>query len=154
MLDIDDYRQEGQKAQFWCWAAVSVSMGRYYGHGSWTQCEFVKRIRGGATCPDETFSLAAALGRVPCLAGPPVTGSVTADDLRAQIVLNRPVCLRLRIDSTLAHVVVAVRCSADNDPLITVLDPARAGSVDKVQYGTLRGGHYLGSWLGTYFTGP
>jgi hypothetical protein len=152
MPDINDYRQEGQQADLWCWAAVGVSMSRYYERGVLTQCEFVRRAANLPDCPNRTFDVAAALSAVPCLAGAPIDGPITETELREQLRFGFPVCVRVELDETLAHVVVAVGCEPGDNPMVTILDPAEEGSVHVVPYAALRTGGFRGPWLDTFLT--
>jgi hypothetical protein len=151
MPTIDDYRQARQEQDLWCWAAVGVSMSEYYGHGSLTQCAFVRRALGSGSCPNMTFSLSAALDTVPCLVPPPIGGILELEDLRNQLAFGFPVCLRLVLENGLGHVVVAVRCSLGSDAFVTLLDPAEEGSID-VPYRLLTAGGYKGAWVDTCLT--
>jgi hypothetical protein len=151
MPKIDDYRQVRQEADLWCWAAVGVSMSEYYGHGTMTQCEFVRRAVRGDDCPNRTFSLPDALSLVPCLAAAPLASLLELDDLRNQLLFGFPVCLRLQLAQGLGHVVVAVRCSRDSDAFVTILDPAEEGSA-QVPYRVLALGGYKGAWVDTCLT--
>jgi Papain-like cysteine protease AvrRpt2 len=151
MPNIHDYRQIRQEADLWCWAAVGVSMSEYYGHGTMTQCAFVRRAVGGDDCPNMTFSLPGSLSLVPCLAGAPLGASLALDDLRNQLLFGFPVCLRLQLAQGLGHVVVAVRCSSGSDAFVTILDPAEEGSV-QVPYHVLTLGGYKGAWVDTCLT--
>lgn len=150
--DIDDYIQVGQDGLFLCWAAVGVSMTRYFRQKELTQCDFVRQARGLPNCPDQAFDMAKALRAVPCLAlgGIP---PITPDQLRSQINLDHPVCITVTIDRVLSHVVVAVRCSSGQNPLVTILDPARGGHRDTLAYDALRAGDgRRGPWLETFLT--
>ena len=151
MPDIGDYRQVRQEADLWCWAAVSVSMSEYYGHGVLSQCAFVRKVLGGGGCPNTDFSLSAALRQVPCLAEEPLGDMLALDDLRNQLLFGFPVCLRLELEQGLGHVVVAVRCSSGSDAYVTLLDPAEEGSID-VPYRVLTRGGYKGAWVDTCLT--
>jgi hypothetical protein len=151
--DIEVYLQVGQDGLFLCWAAVGVSMARYYHQRSLTQCEFVRNVRNLPNCPDQAFDMARALRGVPCLAEGP-TPPLGPDALRTQISVDRPVCILMQISNLLTHVVVAVRCSSGQNPLVTILDPARRGHVDTVSYEGLRTGlGGRGPWLETFLTG-
>ena len=126
-------------------------MSEYYGRGSLTQCEFVRKVLGGPACPNTTASLALALRRVPCLVEPPHEGVIDVDRLRNQILFGFPVCLHLNLRPGLGHVVVAVRCSTNPDAFVRILDPASQGSID-LPYRVLAAGGYKGRWVGTYLT--
>jgi hypothetical protein len=156
VADIDDYMQMGQDGAFLCWAAVGVSMTRFYREREMTQCEFVRQVRGLANCPDEPIALATALRGVPCLAADPIEGPISPEQLRAQISLDQPVCITITIEGFLRHVLVVVRCATGPNPLVTVLDPAHGGQRDQVLYDTLRAGGWgegRGPWEETLLTG-
>jgi hypothetical protein len=62
---LADFKMEGSGAEYWCWAAVAVSIGNFYGTGSWNQCDVANNVLGhqqGGTpdCCDPTDKVGAS----------------------------------------------------------------------------------------------
>ena len=95
------FQIEKQTEPNWCWAAVSVSVGRYFfPQSTSTQCKVAATVLSETSCcatPDacnKPQRLEPALNAVNT---PPniVTRALTFDEIRKQIDASRPVCVRI-----------------------------------------------------------
>lgn len=111
-----DLLVERQELRRWCWAAICVSLGRFYGTGKWTQAQAASALLGfdctahaadsklRARC-DVSARLDDALALVGCHShcSP---GRPTFDRVAAEIVLGRPVCVQIEWRHGGSHYVV------------------------------------------------
>jgi hypothetical protein len=96
------FSMQHQKADNWCWCAVSVSVDVFFNPAStWTQCLMASTALGLPGCCDnpgpcdQQGYLEDALTIVHRLAGPVTVGPVPFADVQAQIGSGKPVCVRI-----------------------------------------------------------
>ncbi|HTR34698.1 MAG TPA: papain-like cysteine protease family protein [Bryobacteraceae bacterium] len=156
--DISEFQMQPQLESNWCWAAVSVSVERYFApQSSLSQCQLAGKLLGrndcclgSAACNQPEF-LEDALdkaGRPPSDIKPPLG----FDDIRQQIDAGKPVCARIAWDGgPRGHFVVI--CGYHQLPtgeqLVDVADPFYSGStVDFQEFATAYQGS--GQWTDAY----
>jgi hypothetical protein len=61
-----DFVAEEQKQTNWCWAAVSTSVGLFYGTGNWTQCEVATEQVNSLVDPGENHNCCETPGSDAC----------------------------------------------------------------------------------------
>jgi hypothetical protein len=143
----------------WCWAAIAVSLGDYYGMGRFTQCGVAAAVLGTSTEADSdaidlsnrTASLEDALLCVGChVSWSP--GRPALHDIAADIVHGRPVCVCLQWRSGDAHYVVLTGCTDHGE--LTVEDPLHGSSLQ--QFGDFPNTYRCAGtvWRGVYWTRP
>ncbi len=163
-------RMEAQEQSNWCWSAVGTSIGLFRSTGAWTQCEVatisIPQFPGGPLGPLDCCGSAG-----PCnvygyldisLATTQtfedlVAGSISFDDLVAELEAGLPVCLRVAWNAGGAHFVAISGAATDQQGrrYIDVADPG-SGSITTQMFDgpaafptTYFGG---GVWTHTYFT--
>ena len=159
VLDLVLQRQELSK---WCWAAISVSLGRYYGTTERRQREVAAALLGFDCSrfgeePEvrESADAYAMLDEALQLAGcyshwSP--GRPTFERLRAEIDAGRPVCLQIEWLRGGMHYAVVAGYDAEAAELY-VEDPLHGPSVQPFE--GFPGGYRKGGfWRGTYWTCP
>ena len=132
----DSFPIECQAQFFWCWAAVGVSINRYFSPDSpLTQCELATHIlpHHPQCCdnplpPDADVSahLQDVLGALGALHPPPTSGPAQFKDIRTQINASLPVCARIEWPGqNLAHFVVicGFAVSASGELWLDIADP-------------------------------
>lgn len=149
---------ERQRQSQWCWAAVSVSISRYYRPASaWTQCALVSAeldqpgcCEDGRPC-DEPWYLERALARVGHSDGGLAAGALSFPEIKAEIDAGRPIGVRIGWQGGGGHFVVIEGYSREEDGLLEVEDPLEGHA--QVTRDALRhryGGS--GEWTHTYRT--
>ncbi|AKA22803.1 papain-like cysteine protease family protein [Pseudomonas chlororaphis] len=83
----------------WCWAALSASVGHYYGTGAWTQCGVANAELGRNSCcsqpgPCNVYGYLDSALRTTRSFGGMSQGSLSLSAIENQIGLGRPVGLR------------------------------------------------------------
>ena len=168
------FQMEKQKAKNWCWAAVAVSVARYFDDNSqWHQCrvaQLVLRrahregrikslIRDSCTKPvpegcNRPWDLQEALEQVGRPKGEPKAGYLSFEQVQRKIDARRPrpVCVRIEWDSGGGHYVVVSGCHIDRKGVryVEVEDP-KTGTGAWVRYSHFVR-HYAGrgGWSHTY----
>lgn len=161
---------EQQKQDQWCWAAVALSICRFYSDHHWRgQCDLVNDIfsdiRGNSDCCQNgdtfpcnmTWSLRDVLSTSHHLALP-VRGIVSFGGLMQEIeVGQRPVAARIMFsDLNTAHYIVLVGCAQtlDGKQWVKVADPSMAtGNTTSIEYSTILANYRPGAiWDESYFT--
>jgi hypothetical protein len=161
---------EQQKQDQWCWAAVALSICRFYGGQTWqNQSDLVNdifaAIRGGTDCSQNgdtfpcnmTWSLKDVLSTAHHLALP-IRGIVSFNDLMQEIEIGlRPVAVRIMFsDLNTAHYIVLVGCAQtlEGKQLVKVVDPSMAtGNSTSIEYSTILNNYRPGAtWNESYFT--
>lgn len=157
-----DFLMQRQELSKWCWAAISVSLGRYYGVARWQQhgvagalmgfdcSRFREEPRVRARCNkyamlDEALQLAGCYSHWS-------PGRPTFERIRAEIDAGRPVCLQIEWRRGGMHYAVVIGYDAGGE--LYVEDPLHGPSVqpfEKFPGGYRKGG---GVWRGTYWTCP
>ncbi|MDQ2843696.1 MAG: hypothetical protein M3Y72_22180 [Acidobacteriota bacterium] len=132
----DSFPIECQTECFWCWAAVGVSVNRYFTPNSpLTQCELATHIL--PTHPpccenplppnaDVSAHLQDVLSTLGALQGSPTSGPAAFADIRTQINESFPVCARVAWPGQdLAHFVVicGFAVSSSGEPWLDIADP-------------------------------
>ena len=166
MADLE-FRLEHQKQSQWCWAAVAISICRFYSDQNWpSQCQLVNDVfsgtSGGDCCQDGSSSecdmpwdLRDVLNRAKHLQQP-VRGVISFQDLTNEIEARRPVAARILLADMTAHFVVLVGCSEDDDGAqwVKVADPSDAsGSLTTIPVSAFLNDYKPGAnWDQSYFT--
>jgi hypothetical protein len=155
------FEVEHQKQDRWCWAAVAVSVGRYYKRSQMAQCELVKKQLNNVSCCgvnasssacNQPYSLPPPLtvAGVDCLVAP---GVADVNDLQNEINNNRPVCLRYQWSEGGGHFAVIEGWAEIPEAWVAVEDPWLWWS--ELRLADLVNGNYKGpggAWTDTYFT--
>jgi hypothetical protein len=157
---------EPQQQSNWCWAAIAVSLARYYGVGEFTQHQVAlavlgtrqvheEQVYGESVSPDRFNTIALledALQYVGCRASW-TPGRPELRDIVAEIAAGRPVCACLQWRTGDAHYVVLTGCLAETGEL-TVEDPLQVHSLQKFDAfpGVYRSAGTV--WRGVYWTAP
>lgn len=155
-----EFTMQFQQQTQWCWAALSVSVSRYYTPWSgWTQCEMVNQEKGQSTCCQDGSAsecnqphvLDAPLDRAGVL-NVMHLGTVAYDAIRDEIDAGRPVAWRIGWSGGGGHFAVIEGYQRFGAQWVAVDDPWY-GSSDAALF-TLTSGGYQGSgtWTHTYFT--
>ena len=153
------FAMQKQEQGNWCWAATSVSVARFYGNTTWTQCAMANAElsrtdccgSGAAGACNVYGTLDTSLNRT----GHFVSingGTATFDQVEQQMVANRPLGIRIAWSGGGAHFVAAT--GTEDDGSVWVSD-CGSGTVSLVAYDTLRTTYNgSGSWTHTYYTKP
>ena len=168
------FQMEKQKTVNWCWAAVSVSVNRYFAPDShWRQCGIVEVVLSHAKGPDklpfpvhacctkpiprrcnQPWYLEDALKQVDRLRGSPKAVHLSFKKIQREIDAHRPVCARIqwREPGSPGHFVVisGYHITRARVRQVDVEDPA-TGSRSTVHYGTFVSNYrHSGRWTHTY----
>jgi hypothetical protein len=118
-----------QRLDQWCWAAVAVSVDRYFDQSSpWTQEKLADEITAKDGCPntpDCPEALQVVLAAIGRLNGVPKTDSLSFAQVQAAHAASLPLCIRIGWFGGGAHF-VAIDGSGftpAGDPLVHVKDP-------------------------------
>ncbi len=133
MADAFEMEKQPQNSN-WCWAAVGVSVNRYFLPDSPLEmCDLAGQILNDPdTCKvppsglDKTGHLENVLRYLGLLKEPPELGALDFDNIRAQINASLPVCVRIEwSDQVSGHFVVisGFARSASGDLWVDVADP-------------------------------
>jgi hypothetical protein len=125
--------QEQQEDQ-WCWAAVSVSVDRYFtkNQSPWTQCRIASDQLGGSCCQnpdsetcDQPWFLEKALGKMNRMPDGPRTGQLSFVEVCQQLAKGRPVCVRIAWRGNGAHFVAITgqMVTSSGVEMLVVADP-------------------------------
>jgi hypothetical protein len=162
---------ERQKAANWCWAAVAVSVARYFDTRSdWRQCGVAKLVLSRAhregeiespipvccTKPiprgcNQPWYLEDALKQVGTLRGQPKAGRLSFKKIQGKIDADRPVCVRIEWGGGGGHFVVisGYHISRNDVPQVDVEDPLTGAAL--VNYSDfVRRYRGTGKWTHTY----
>jgi hypothetical protein len=153
----DTFQMELQEQDEWCWAAVSLSVERYFSPTSpLTQCMIAGQLLGARCCDDpeacnQPAKLQDALKLVRRLTGDPTAGPLSFTDIQKDLDGGRPVCLRIGWDGGGGHFVILVGygLSRSGARLVEVEDPLYGSSIVIYEEFISR---YLssGQWTATY----
>jgi DNA-binding transcriptional ArsR family regulator len=155
-----EFEMQHQAQTYWCWAATSVSVSRFYDDGSlWTQCRMVNEERNRTTCCEDggskqcnvTNVLDSPLRRAGVL-DEQREEAVGFEDIRREIDAGRPVAWRIEWPDQKGHFAVIEGYRDGERRLVAIEDPW-TGSVD-VSFEAIAGGEYQGNgrWTHTYLT--
>jgi len=149
-----------QEQQQWCWAAVAVSIGNFYGGHQWNQCSLVNSVLGCNNCCTDPcpgccnipWRLERALITVGHLSAVE-SGAKSYLITRAEIDSERPLCARIGWDGGGGHFVIIMGYleGNDGDEFLHIWDPKSGKSIVTMDEFTRR---YkgTGSWTHSYFT--
>jgi Papain-like cysteine protease AvrRpt2 len=152
---------EQQEQDFWCWAAVGVSVNTFYHGAARSQCELANLILGPHQCCthgdspqcDQAAKLSEVLTALGHLAAPVVHEPVAAQALIDQIDATRVLCARVaRAGDNVGHFIAIVGYDAVSpNPMLVIQDPDR--DIVHISYATLKT-DYFGAyaWTHTYLT--
>jgi hypothetical protein len=166
------FEVERQKLSNWCWAAVAVSVSRYFDRSSkWRQCgvaTYVLKSAKGDDAPkvpacgccnrpipdecNEQWYLEDALEQVGRLKGNAREGHLSFAAVRRRLDNARPVCIRIKWRRGGGHFVVVTGYHVDRSGVqkLVVQDPAMGGE-RIVNYSTLVSNYRgQGRWSHTY----
>jgi Papain-like cysteine protease AvrRpt2 len=161
---------EHQDQDQWCWAAVTISICRFYKDQRWQhQCnlvnEILSSILGGVDCCEDgasdncniSFSLSDVLNTTGHLVQL-VQGVVSFEDLNQEIeVRQRPLAIRIVFsDFITRHFIVVVGCmqTPDGKQWVKVADPSQStGNTTSIEYTSLLNDYRPGAtWDQSYFS--
>jgi len=158
VLDFDMEAQDPSK-DFWCWAAVGVSVLFFLRGESRMQCELASEVLNGFDCcnnPDPCDvmkPLEIALARAQVYRNR-VMSPVNPDIIANEMMNQKPLGCAIRWGTGKAHFVVVYGISRDGDgtPWVAVDDPKYGkwqGSYTEFRDAYLQG---AGRWIASYFT--
>lgn len=166
---LDDIEPQGQKAALaaaslnfnmqrqtqsnWCWAAVSASVGNYYGTGSWTQCHVANAELDRNSCcnqpgPCNVYGYLESALRTTRSFGGMTQNRIQLPAIETQISQGRPIGLRCAWYGGGAHFLTIY---GTNGGYVLVADSIYGYSTRALNSfpGSYNGG---GNWTHTYFT--
>ena len=163
--------QRQQKSE-WCWAAVSVSVARFFRPNSThTQCDIAGSVlnlpccHGTQPAPSDScntpHALHPVLGRYHLLADHPIVKPLTFDKVRTEIDAGRPVCVLIKWLDNQGHVTdrghfIALngyRVTPAQKQFVSVTDPLYGASeIDFNQFISDKGGYRdgRGVWFASF----
>jgi Papain-like cysteine protease AvrRpt2 len=151
------FKIETQKKSEWCWAAVAVSIEKYFNPKSTlTQCEVAKEVLDAKNkeCSDPEINLPAsltiALHQRGWLSGK-MNSPLSFDLVRQEIDAGRPVCARIKWNGGGAHFIVLTgyEILQSGARHLDVADPLNPNTT--VDYDAVRDNYYgEGQWVATY----
>lgn len=161
-----EFVMEPQKRRFWCWAAVSTSVARFYeDEKKWTQCLIASIARKQEDCCsdtvsedcDERHSLKDALCIVEHLRDDqsgtvPLTDENGGPSLKSELDAGCPV--GSYIETKVGHFVVLYGYNlSDGQQMIDVADPSPDRETHSTyDFGLFVKGYHGSKWSHTYFT--
>jgi Bacterial tandem repeat domain 1/Papain-like cysteine protease AvrRpt2 len=163
------FRIQRQQQGFWCWAAVSSSIRRYYQPASTlSQIDLVNQRRGRNDCgqpgpgadtdrcnqPDTTHEVIDSLGHLAQMQH----NSVPFANLRGELAAGRPIFVRIEWDGGGRHATVAA--GVEDGEFVIMCDPGNSSAADPAQGTTtvvaydalLADYNGSGNWIGTGYT--
>jgi hypothetical protein len=96
-----DFTMRSQRLRDWCWAAVSVSVDRFYNSKSaWTECAIAEAELGLSCCKEaqqcnRVHLLDPPLDRLKRLKQTPLPRVLTFAEIQKQIDAGNPICTRI-----------------------------------------------------------
>lgn len=153
------FEMEDQQDDNWCWAAVAVSIGKYFEPATlWTQCKLVNFILSRSDCCgdpipcqcDKARALSPAIKAVGNLHNHQ-SGYLKIEDARLELEDGNPVGMALKLSFS-THFVVLHGIQWGSQELMFIKDPDM--TVIPLQYGQFPGGPYgaTAKWIHTYRT--
>lgn len=155
-----------------CWAYVASAISMFYTHntGPWTPCALMNEVYGNAAC----FDCCNDVSDPRCdkimhiedvfrdithnLREPPISGHVTAAEIREQLLAQAPVCIRILWPGGdgLAHdvIITGIRTDSEGQWWVDIADPKRNPINNEWPLSELFQDNYGngGAWQYTYFT--
>lgn len=148
-----NFNMQQQTQSNWCWAAVSASVGNYYGTGNWTQCFVANAQLDRNTCcnqpgPCNVYGYLDAALRTTRSFASMSSGSIQMPAIENQINMSRPIGLRCAWYGGGAHFLAIY---GTNGGYILVADSIYGYSTRTLNSfpGSYNSG---GTWTHTYFT--
>jgi len=148
-----NFNMQQQTQSNWCWAAVSASVGNYYGTGSWSQCVVANYELDRNSCcnqpgPCNVYGYLDSALRTTRSFASMSQGSIQMPAINNQISLGRPIGLRCAWYGGGAHFLTIY---GTNGNYILVADSIYGYSTRALNSfpGSYNGG---GNWTTTYFT--
>ncbi len=149
-----------QMTSVWCWAAVSVSVDRFFDHDSeWRQCGLARKVTKQPVCCSkpvphkcaQLFYLEDALTLVGRLKGNPTVGPLSFREVQRRIDKKHPICARIGWRGGGGHFVVISGYRVHNGAKqVDVEDPMRKGT-STIDYQTfVHQYRAVGRWTHTY----
>jgi hypothetical protein len=157
MKDLD-FQMQKQEHSNWCWAAVSVSVDRFFDSGSsWQQCGMAHAELGLPCCEgtdqrcNKPFFLEQALDRVGRLKGSPQPAPLSFSQIKLELDAGHPVGVRIEWNDGSGHFVLITGYNeTPGVQRLTIDDPFYDRS--RVSYsGFLNRYQGSGAWTGTFF---
>jgi hypothetical protein len=140
----------------WCWAANGASVGNFYhGLGFFKQCKIVNEVQGKETCCEEPAGCNdyGWLYKALISAGSfdhSVADSAAFSAVKEEINGNRPVCTRVKWNSTGAHFTTITGYDMIGSKLV-IQDPLHGQST--IPYASYPSAYQSGgAWTNTYYT--
>jgi hypothetical protein len=153
----DQFQIETQEKSEWCWAAVAVSIDKYFDSKSpLKQCDIAKRVLGNDKCCNggddcnKAMTLIGALNSIKRLSST-LTSPLSFELVRRELDAGRPVCARIKWNGGGAHFVVITgyEILPSGARHVDVADPHSPDTT--VDYDDLRNAYYGdGTWVDTY----
>ena len=163
---------EHQKMSEWCWAAVSVSVDRFFRPASThTQCDIagatlkVECCANGTTAPpaqcNTPEALHPVLGRLHLLAADPIVKPLTFAAVQKQIDAGNPVCVLIKWLDKQGKVgdrghfiaIIGYRVTPSQKQFVSITDPFYGASeIDYTQFSSPQGGYRDGHgvWFASF----
>jgi hypothetical protein len=171
MTVLSNFAIEQQNHDQWCWAAVCISVFRFFNDQRWkTQCALVNDtfndvLAGNDCCQngasddcDRAWDIGLVLFNKGHMVLPQVSGPMDFDALTHEISNNRsPVVIRVQFDDGVTdHFVAIVGCALDQDgrQIIQVADPSgAAGNCSTLEFENFPENYRPGTtWVNCYRT--
>ncbi|RON11494.1 hypothetical protein BK659_01425 [Pseudomonas brassicacearum] len=148
-----NFTMQRQTQTNWCWAAVSASVGNYYGTGSWTQCVVANDELDRNSCcnqpgPCNVYGYLDSALRTTRSFASMSQGSIQMNAIENQINMGRPIGIRVAWYGGGAHFLTFY---GTNGNYVLVADSIYGYSTRALNTfpGSYNGG---GNWTTTYFT--
>lgn len=169
-MPILDFEMELQQHNNWCWAAVAVSVDRFFNRNStWCQCRVASRmakmeklkVKNCGTCRkpkrapeacNRPWFLDRALNIVERLKGKPKPRPLTFEQIERRIKAGRPVCVRIQWGGGQGgHFVVISGCVGNSSGRwVDVEDPHAGSSTWRYDEFLVNYQYSRGRWAETY----
>jgi hypothetical protein len=156
---------ERQMMPFWCWAASTVSLCRFYKNDDTiTQQQFASKMLGLPICNllrpnpgicNRTFDYGDAINAAGLLAGDPIDRSLDPVEIMREMDNNHPIGCLMNIPDVGGHAVILCegRQDSDGNLYVRIADPFDA-SLRMMPYQEFRNNYRQvgGQWSWTYLT--
>jgi hypothetical protein len=151
-------QMETQQLGNWCWAAVSVSVDKYFNPASTrTQCQVASAVTGTATCcstpgPCNTVERLDTALTVVARLKTTLLRPLAAPEIQSEIAAFRPVCVRIGWADGGGHFVAVdgIGRSPSGETIVHVVDPLFDDSVVTLDE-LLSAYQGSGQWTSTFF---
>lgn len=148
-----NFNMQQQTQSNWCWAAVSASVGNYYGTGAWTQCNVANAELDRNSCcnqpgPCNVYGYLDSALRTTRSFANMTQGAIQLSAINNQINLKRPIGVRIAWYGGGAHFNTIY---GTNGNYLLIADSIYGYSTRAINSfpGSYNGG---GNWTTTYFT--